>query len=169
MSRPLNPDPLAEAFTDHAREVRRFLQRRVKCADTAADITQEAYLRLITKAEPAPVANVRAFIFQVARNLVIDHVRSRSRRLVFEAGLANLYAVTGNAPEPLTEVVAADELARLREGIKTLPPLQREIFELCRLEGLAHREIARRLGVSLSTIEKHMAAALEFLREHVER
>ena len=167
--RTINPDPLEEAFNDHAREVRRFLHSRVKCAETAADITQEAYLRLITNAAPAPVGNVRAFIFQVARNLVIDHVRSRARRSVFEEGLANLYAVTGGVPEPLAEVAAADDLARLHEGVRALPSQQREIFELCRFEGLAHKEIAARLGVSVSTIEKHMAAALDFLREHLER
>ena len=117
----------------------------------------------------SPIGNVRALLFKVARNLAIDHVRSRARRSVVEEGLANLHAVTGESNEPLTEVVANDELARLAKAVEQLNPQQRQIFLLCRYEGLSHKEIAQRLRVSVSTVEKHMAASLNFLRESMEK
>ncbi|MFC4313751.1 RNA polymerase sigma factor [Steroidobacter flavus] len=161
---------MAEAFSDHAPEVRRFLNGRLHCPETAADITQETYLRLISTAPLKPVENLRAFIFRIARNLAIDHVRGRARQSVFEQGLENLYAVTGESPAQLDDALAArDDLERIQRSVEELAPLTRRVFELCRYEGLAHKEVAEQLGVSVSTVEKHMAAALDFLRERLER
>jgi RNA polymerase sigma-70 factor (ECF subfamily) len=164
-----DPEQVAEAFNDHSLEVRRFLRGRLNCPDAAADITQETYLRLIVTAPSTPVENLRAFIFRIARNLAIDHVRGRSRRSVFQQGLENLYAVTGGSPQPDANVAAQDDLERMQRSLEELAPLSRRVFELCRYEGLAHKEVAAELGVSVSTVEKQLAAALDLLRERLQR
>jgi RNA polymerase sigma factor (sigma-70 family) len=169
MAQGIDLELLSRAFTEHAPEVRRFLRGQLNCADTAADITQETCLRLIAAENPKPVGSIRALLFKVARNLAIDHLRSRVRRSLFEEGLANLYAVAGQEPQPVDVISAQDELVKLREGIERLAGQERRIFEMCRVEGLAHKDIAARLGISVSTVEKHMAAALDFLRRHLER
>jgi RNA polymerase sigma-70 factor (ECF subfamily) len=165
----LETDDIADAFEAHAVELRRFLLSRVQCRETAADITQETYLRLLAQPFAQPVGNLRAFIFRVARNLAIDHVRGRGRRAVLNQGLDNLYAVTGESPPLADAAIAREQLHRLQQALLQLPALTRRCFELCRLDGLAQKEAAVQLGVSLSTVEKHIALALEFLRESMDR
>lgn len=166
----LEPDDIASAFKAHAAELRRFLRRRLQCQETAADLTQETYLKLMAAPSAEPVQDRRAFIFQVARNLAVDHVRSRNRCAELEAGLRGLYEVTGQMQPRMDEVVIArDQLEKMRQGLQELPVLTRSVFELSRLHGLPRGRVAEQLQVSESTVAKHLAFALVFMRERLGR
>jgi RNA polymerase sigma-70 factor (ECF subfamily) len=165
---PLSAEQLNAAFRTHALELRQFLRGQLRCAHTAADLTQETWLRLVAHSGQ-PVDDLRAFIFRIARNLAIDHMRLHGRRSVLDEGLAYLYEVTGDPPE-LDEVVAAQqELARLGRALEELPEQTQRIFRLSRLHGRPHQQVARELGVSVSTVEKQMARALDHLRTRLQR
>jgi len=116
-----------------------------------------------------PVKDWRALIFRVARNLAIDHVRGRGRRSQFEQELELLYAITDERPEMDDALVTAEELAQVEAGFQSLPAMSREVFELCRQEGLSHPQIADRLGMSVRTVARHMAHAMQLLRKRIER
>lgn len=168
MNTPSKTEQLSAAFRAYAVELQQFLRGRLRCPDTAADLTQETYLRLISH-RGGPIENVRAFVFRIARNLVIDHVRASSRRSALDETIAYLYEVTGDSPELDNVVSAQQELAALSQALTELPPLTRAVFECCRLRHLSHQQIADELGVSISTVEKQMVRALEFLRARLER
>jgi RNA polymerase sigma-70 factor (ECF subfamily) len=165
----MKTEELELAFKTHAGELRSFLYRQLRNTDTAADLVQETYLRMLRQPPQGPVLNLRSLLFRIARNLVIDHARSRGTRGQHEEGMAYLYQVTGESPEPFAEVAARRELASMAEALKRLPPRCQEIFLLCRLEGVAHKEVARQLGVSVSTVEKQLAIALDFLAHSLQR
>ncbi len=168
MSSSLSIEQLSKAFRAHARELRQFLRGQLHCSHTAADLTQETYLRLLAHAGQ-PIDDLRAFAFRIARNLAIDHQRIHGRRSVLDEGLVYLYEVAGESPELDVVVAAQRELEQLARALAELPPQTQRIFRLSRLQGTPHQQIARELGVSLSTVEKQMARTLDHLRTRLER
>ncbi|CAI3793855.1 putative RNA polymerase sigma factor FecI [Pseudomonas sp. MM221] len=165
----MKTEELELAFKAHAGELRAFLYRQLRNTDTAADLVQETYLRMLRQPPRGPVLNLRSLLFRIARNLVIDQARSRGTRGQHDEGMAYLYEVTGESPEPFAEVAARRELALMAEALQRLPPRCQEIFLLCRLEGMAHKAVAEQLGVSVSTVEKQLAIALDFLGQSLQR
>ncbi|WP_262376891.1 MULTISPECIES: RNA polymerase sigma factor [unclassified Pseudomonas] len=165
----MTTEELEVAFRAHATELRSFLHRQLRNPETAADLTQETYLRLLRQPPRKPVLNLRGFIFKVARNLAIDHARSRQTRERLDEGTAYLYEVTGESPALFDVVVAQQELAAMAHALHRLPTQCQEIFTLCRLQNLPHKEVALQLKVSVSTVEKQLAIALDFLSQCLQR
>ncbi|NMX60244.1 RNA polymerase sigma factor [Pseudomonas sp. WS 5111] len=165
----MTTEELEVAFRAHATELRSFLHRQLRNPETAADLTQETYLRLLRQPPRKPVLNLRGFIFKVARNLAIDHARSRQTRERLDEGTAYLYEVTGESPALFDVVVAQQELAAMAHALHRLPTQCQEIFTLCRLQNLPHKEVALQLQVSVSTVEKQLAIALDFLSQCLQR
>ncbi|MCU1725084.1 MULTISPECIES: RNA polymerase sigma factor [unclassified Pseudomonas] len=165
----MTTEELERAFKAHARELRVFLYRQLQSTETAADLAQETYLRMLSQRPRKPVDNLRAFIFRIGRNLVIDHVRSRASRERHDQGLAYLFEVTGESPELIDTVAASQELEALNAAWQRMDEPAKSIFLMCRLQGMAHKDVARELGVSLSTVEKSLAGALDFLRRSLQR
>ncbi|OLS59554.1 RNA polymerase sigma factor [Pseudomonas putida] len=165
----MSTEELERAFKAHSRELRVFLYRQLHSTETAADLTQETWLRMLRQRPRTPVENLRAFIFRIARNLAIDHVRSRASRERHDQGLAYLYEVTGETPELIDTVAASQELETLDAALKRMGEPEQSIFLKCRLQGIAQKDVARELGMSLSSVEKHLASALDFLRRSLQR
>ncbi|WP_081375455.1 RNA polymerase sigma factor [Pseudomonas chlororaphis] len=165
----MTTEELELAFKTHAGELRSFLYRHLRNTETAADLAQETYLRMLRQPPRKPVLNLRGFIFRVAHNLAIDHARSRGTRDQHDQGMAYLYEVTGESPELFDVVASQRELAAMDAALLRLPAQCQQIFLLCRLQGLPHKEVARQLGVSVSTVEKQLATALDFLRQCLHR
>jgi RNA polymerase sigma-70 factor (ECF subfamily) len=165
----MTTEELEQAYKAHARELRLFLYRQLNNPEAASDLAQETYLRLLRQRPHKPVGNLRAFIFRIGRNLAIDHIRNRGMRERNDQGLEYLYEVTGESPGLIDKVAARQELELLERVLQQLPPLTRQIFLMGRLQGMNHKDIARELAVSVSTVEKHLASALDFLRQCLQR
>lgn len=156
---------LLQAYREHESELIRFLAKRLKCVFTAADLAHELYLKLLTGQEAAAIQNGRAYLFRMAANMATDHIRGETRhgQILAEAGAYLWGRIEGLTPEQ--HAVTRAELAHLERAVATLPERSRQIFHLNRFEGLSQREIAGRLGISLTAVEKHMRRALDCLAE----
>src|SRR6185437_7440094 len=121
------------------------------------DIRQDIYVRVYDAARKQVPTHTKAFVFQTARNLLIDRVR-HDRVVPIEAvpDLETL-DVPGDAPSPERATIARDDLRRLRTALDKLPPRCREAVVLGRIEGLPGRAIAVRMGVSDQAVSKHLA------------
>ena len=128
-------------FQSCALNLRRFLTKPVQCKAAAADLSQETYLRLSRLKSFRDVKNFRGFIFQIADNLAIDHLRSRTRFQQRYVG-APSDDMAGSAPLPDREFSAKQELAILETAISELPPKCRAAFLLHRVQQLSYGEIA---------------------------
>lgn len=155
---------IAQNILPVEREVRSWLRLRMRSLGAADidDVIQESYARLWT-VELAAVANPRAYFYQIVRNLV--HQRARRARVVPMELMGEIgdLGVISDEPGPERDLSARQELERLMSIVNRLPPQCRKAFELRKFEGLSQREVAQRMGVSESTIEKHLTKALAFV------
>jgi RNA polymerase sigma-70 factor (family 1) len=128
--------------------------------DHAADVVQETFIRIWRSRQMlASVDNFQAYLFKVARHYIIDQMRKLARE---SAVFAELDGVPASTPE---EEFSRKELRELlAQIIQQLPERQQQIYRMHREEGLSHDEIARRLGLSVSTVQNHMFRALENIR-----
>lgn len=150
---------LLQSFAEHRQALIRFLTCRLGNPALAADLAHETWLRIARKAGGTPAGDPRSHLFRIASNLAIDHQCRSGRALEAEAPD---HATTGTLWQsvPANVVHHRSEFARLARVIDTLPPRCREVFLLCRFEGMSHAGIARRLGVSRNAVVSHMVNAL---------
>lgn len=151
---------LLAAFEAHYEELMAFVRRKVRCPAMAADIVQETFVRVASSDAPAPVENPRAFLYRVAGNLAIDHLRREQRRATFMADGQAAEDVADGQPGAERAVAAKQRVVRLIAIVDELPPKCREVFVLRRFEDLSQAEIATRLGISRNMVEKHLRKAL---------
>jgi RNA polymerase sigma-70 factor (ECF subfamily) len=154
---------LAKHVLAHEPALRAWLQRRKVAGLEVDDVIQETYAILATRESVADIRFPKSYAFQVAHSVVMRHVR-RARILPIRS-LADLHQLeaAADAPSPEQETMDRDELLRLAEAISTLPGRTREAFILRQIEGLSQREIARRMGLSENTVEKHIARGVRLL------
>lgn len=144
-------------------ELRRFLTKRLKCPEAAADLAHETYLRLRQRDSNAPPDNARALAFHIAMNLAVDYQRKvavRSRYFSDDEldNVIDKAATTASNPEQT--LMAQQRLQKLKAALDELPAECRTAFLLHGVEGLKYSEIADRLGISLSMVGKHLARAM---------
>lgn len=153
---------LSRHVLKHEPALRAWLGRRRIAGLEIDDIVQETYARLIAVESVAGIGNVKTYMFQTAYSVLVSHVR-RARVVAFEtvADLEHLGATRDVSPED--QVIDRDELNRLARAIATLPGKIRDVFILRRVNGLSQRDVACELGLSESTVEKHMSRGIYLL------
>lgn len=144
-------------FTQHRQGVLRYLSRVVGRADAAQDLTQEVFLRVSRTAVPdTDASGHRAWVFKIARNLALNHVRDDARR--------------HEAPAPVEAVQpATQELGvAIREAIDALAAVDRDVFLLRESAGLSYDEIALACDLSVEAVRGRLRRAREQLRHALE-
>ena len=119
--------------------------------DEADDVVQETYLRL-TPYLLEDIRHPKALLLRVALNLVRDERRRLVRRERALQGTGSTLDAAADAP--------VDRLY-LKQVLQTMPPLYRDVFFLSRFDGMTYPEIALAHGISLATVERRMAKAIE--------
>lgn len=168
------PQGLAAAYDIHRAAILRFLRARTRDAAEAEDVLQELWIRL-REVPGGPIGNPRGYLFQMANNLVLDRERERRRRQMREQNWsAQAHAAVDTAGgmdavdparTPEQSLSDAQERDLLLRAIQNLPEAARRAFCLHKLEELSHAEVAARLGISRSGVEKHIALAMRHLRQ----
>jgi RNA polymerase sigma factor (sigma-70 family) len=144
------------------------IARATRNTDEAEDLLHAAFLRLAEYRRNHQVENPAALVVRTAVNMTADDARHRRVRNESSLDVADLVDISDDKPLQ-TEVLAARErLKRAEDGLARLSPRTREIFLMHRIDGLKYREIAERLGITVSAVEKHVAKAALFLASWVE-
>lgn len=145
-----------------------YLQRRGQPLDDAEDLVQEAFARFHRAGHRADDVDARPLLFAISKNLLKDlwkaNSRERARVVGRDLDTAAWETAPSDAPAADRRSIAREELAGVAEAIRALPPRCRDAFLLHRFENLSYRQIAERLGVSVSMVEKHLAEALRRLK-----
>lgn len=145
-------------YTAHAPWLCEWLRSRTRCAERAADLTQDTFCKLIERAGATVPDNPRTYLATVARRLLIDDIRRREVERAYLAALA-LHGEAADLLTPERYAEAVQMLVGLGQLLATLPEETRTAFLLRRLDGLRHDEIAERLNVSTRTVKRYIADA----------
>lgn len=144
----------------HRPALRAWLLARFPTLPDVDDIVQESLARLVQAREVSPIRSAKALLFTTARHLALDAVR-RQRVVAFEPITDDTDpTVLTDAADVVASVAKQQELELLTQAIQSLPERVRQIFTLRTAYGLTQKQIAGKLGVSESTVEKQMAQGI---------
>ena len=158
---------LEELCLRHDAALRRFLARMLRCEETAAEVAQEAYLRLLRFAPGRAIDDSRAYLFQIAVNVARDRM-ARERKGDSAAGEHQAETLRCPLPDAESATLGRERLRILSNAVDDLPPRCREVFLMSRLDGLRNGEIAERLGISRNMVEKHIIKAMLHCRRRLD-
>ena len=143
----------------------RFFQRRVRPGSDIDDLIQEVFARLARKGDLTEIVQLEGYLFQVAANLIRERSHKLKQLAVLEEQLA-----TGSDQEDLSPeriLLGEEQIDRVFAALHELPVRTRNAFVLHRFEDLKHAEIAHRLGIAVSTVEKDIMRAMAHLLKRV--
>jgi RNA polymerase sigma-70 factor (ECF subfamily) len=154
-------------YQRHSREVWALAYARWMNADTAMDITQEAFLRLWKQWEDGEtILNPRAWLLRVARNLAEDHAKSAFRRNGTHPP-QTMNGVQANGLLPLENLEREETFARLRGELEQLPKADREILTLRYALDYNTGEIAERLDINATAVHMRLSRARQRLADRL--
>jgi RNA polymerase sigma factor (sigma-70 family) len=169
---------IAEVIARERRRLGSFIRRRVPDPGDAEDILQDVFSELVEAVRMLrPIEQVGAWLFQVARNRIIDRFRRRSvapqqvsTAIEGEdavAALADLLPSPRAGPE--AQYARRLLVEELDAALEELPAEQREVFVAHELEGRSFRELAERQGVNINTLLSRKRYAVRYLRERLQQ
>jgi RNA polymerase sigma-70 factor (ECF subfamily) len=137
------------------------LRRKLGCAWDAADLAQSTFVRVLTASGQRleELAEPRAYLTTVAQRLLANHLRRRQIERAYLEALASLPEPVAPAPE--VRLMVLETLCAIDRLLDGLPMVARKAFLLWRLEELTQEQIAEQLGLSRTTVRRHLAAAAE--------
>lgn len=159
-------EAVAELYERHARALLTFLTRLTGDRELGEDLLQETFIRLYrSRREYEATGRFRAFLFTIARRLVIDWRRRRKAIWIEESETLETLAAPGRAED---RAEARDLAERLDAALRRLPASQREIVLLARYAGLSADEIARVTGSTPGAVRVGLHRALRHLKSSIE-
>jgi RNA polymerase sigma-70 factor (ECF subfamily) len=149
---------LHDLYLEHHGWLKGWLRSRLGNAGDAADLAQDTFMRVLVSRDVAAIREPRTYLGAIARALMIDQFR---RQAVEQAYLAALSA----RPEPLgispeTRLLILETLTAIDSMLDGLGERTRSIFLAVQLEGLGYAAVGERLGVSVTTVKKHLIRAM---------
>ncbi len=164
---------LTELVAEHATSLEKYLARKLDNPEDAAELAQEAFLRLHRLEQPENLDNARAFLFQIATNLAVDQLRRRQLHFRFlnmeKARAPEGEPIDSNAAgaSPEQIVGARERLDNIYQAVEELPFKVRQAFLLHRRSEMTYSDIAEQMGISVSSVEKYILQALRHCRERL--
>ena len=152
--RPLSA--VSAAFLVNHDFLKRFLARYFSDSQDIEDVAQEAYLRAYVAEQQKEIEQPKAFLFRIARNLALTQLTAKSKKItdyLEECGASVVIECVAAAD---SEVEAQESLGLYCEAVAALPEKCRQVFLLRKVHGLAHKEIAQRMSLSVSSVEKYL-------------
>ncbi|WCD80469.1 sigma-70 family RNA polymerase sigma factor [Pseudomonas sp. TUM22785] len=146
-------------YKDHHGWLQGWLRRRLGDRERAADIAQDTFLRLLVTRRLPGSGEGRSYLAQIARNLVIDQWRRQRIEQAYLDSLAML--PEPETPSLETRAMVIETLLQIDAMLDSMPAKVREAFMLSQFEGLTYPQIAERLQVSVSSVQKYMIRAIQ--------
>ena len=151
-------DAITDLYSSHHGWLHGWLRKKLGCAHQAADLAHDTYVRVISSGRLPQPEQSRAFLTQVAKNLVVDMYRRRKIEQAYEETLAALPEPV--SPSPEERALVLETLLEIDAMLAAMPAKVREAFLMSQLDGMSYAEIAALLGVTISSVQKYMSRAL---------
>jgi len=166
-----DPEALAAMLTRYQNRLYRFLLRLTRQPAEAEDLFQQTWLRVAERhRQYDPRHSFEAWLFTVARNLAMDHLRRarpQSLEVASDDGITQAEHLPSAGPTALERLLARERAERVLAALQDLPVPYREILVLRFEEEMKLEEIARVVDAPLSTVKTRLARGLERMRRHL--
>lgn len=164
------PSGWAGALEQFRTGLYRYIAQRLHHAESAEELAQEVYLRLLRVEDPARVKSPQAYMYRVAVNALQEfRAREEASVVAFDSErmeqLGERVGDESAAPESLLEQQADDE--HLESLLSQLPPMQRKVLLMATSQDMSHAQIGEALGISVNTVRNHLYRALAFCRQRI--
>ncbi|NHK29666.1 RNA polymerase sigma factor [Parvularcula flava] len=163
---------ILEAYLHHEKAIKKYLYRFFSRSQDVEDIAHEAFIKVFATELRGPVLNPKALLFRAAKHSALSELAKKSNTTTSYMEETEDKAVfldrDGVGAEDIHD--SRRKLATLSMAVSQLPPVCRKVFILRKIEGLSMKEVAEKLGIAVSTAEKHAAQGLikcsNYMREH---
>lgn len=153
-------------MTNYYKEIFLYVKKTVFDRELALDITQETFSRVIKKANTNTIQNERAFLYRVAKNVMVDEFRKNSKKTEV---LYDEETHIQNTDTSETSIIEEEQQKELMYEIDTLPKKRRQAFILHIIEGYSRKEVADIMGLSVSAIDKHITRASDQIKDNISK
>lgn len=153
----------------HEAALKGYLNHHVPEWADVDDVVQETYRRILKVQKEKTIRAPRGLLFVIARNAARDLFRKRTASRTFHVAEMDRLHVVDDARGPGEALSRNDEIAMLKEALRTLPERCRTVLILRKFENLSHKEIAKRLNISVHTVESQLTKGLRKCRNYFER
>lgn len=133
-------------------------------ADEAEDALQDLWLKL-ESGTAGPVADPSAYLYRMANNLALDRRRAAQRRLARDSGWAGVQPAAHELPDTERALLSRERLRQVEAALETLPERTRFAFRLYRFEELPQKDVAEKMGISVSAVEKLLHRAYRHIHD----
>lgn len=158
-----------EIFSRYDKRIFAFILKMIKDHSVATDVTQEVFIRIWNKRENLEeVRNMEGYIFTIATNLTLNQIKQRLRDREVREKLQTQWQhkITSDADNLLLLHDCENTVSR---ALQRLPPQQKRIYHLSRVEGMNYNEIAKSMNISPNTVRNHLVKALDTIRMYIEK
>jgi RNA polymerase sigma factor (sigma-70 family) len=156
--------PLENLVTRYRKPLIGFFLRRAQDESEAEEMTQEVFYRLAKRTDILSDPRIEGYIFETAANLVRDRVRRDRLRNPKDQVPIEEIEIASDEPSAQRTLEGKRRLRVLLDALSELSPKCRSVFLLHRYRGMPQSEIAKRFGISVSAVEKHMSRAILHLK-----
>jgi RNA polymerase sigma-70 factor (ECF subfamily) len=143
----------------HAR-LKRYLGRLLKSPEDVEDVAQESFMRVLEAGSRGNIQHPKAYLYRAARNLALNTLARKSHQLVDSIEDMEESDVLMGEASTETDVIARQRFELFCQAAAQLPEQCRNVLILRKVYGFSQQEVAARLGISVSTVEKHLAKGL---------
>ena len=155
-------------FHQHKDFLFHYAFRILKSKEAADEMVQKTFIRLWQgKARISSVVSLKGYLFAIARNLILDHLKKVSREQVLKDDLKLRIQISHIKPE--TDLIYSDLKAIASQAIESLPTQRKLIFKLNRENGFSYHEIASQLNISENTVKVSIYKSLNHIRHYLSR
>lgn len=154
-------------FLENSAALRRRLRGFVRSTADVDDVVQEAFVRGLEKADS--IRSPAAFMYTTARNLAVDNFRHYKTEQKGARAEVALCAVKSSVESAESQILTEERTRLLKDAIERLPPQCRTAFALKVFQGYSYKEIAKSMGVSVKTVENHIAHGLQITHRRLRR
>ena len=151
----------------HRQMLQQYLRKYLNSDEDIEDVIQDTYLRIYGIQDYAMVESPKALLITIAHNLAVELGRRRVSRATDAVADFDALGVASNNPQLDEQLDARRRFEAFCSAVDSLPPICRRVFVLRKVYKLSQAEISAVLGISQSTIEKHVAKGLVRCRDHL--
>lgn len=148
---------IAVLYTDHHSWLQGWLRKRLGDAHQAADLAHDTFVRLLSRDDLVEAREPRAFLTTVAQRVLFNHYRRQQLERAYLDALAHAPASFAQSPEE--RAILLETLVEIDQMLDGLPAAMKQAFLLSQLDGMPQADIARELGISITTVKRYLVKA----------